>query len=233
MSNPERIQVEPRLRQAIDASVGWYEDLCALHAVPTTIERGVWRSIGRPPPLHSDLVVVEPEVGVSQVTGLVLDPGPCGCKDSFATVDLSPAGFTTLFSATWMHLAATATPRSATLNDWVPVVDAVQLSEWTTLHGTSEVLLPGLLRQGHFRILAKYADQRIVAGAVARLASGVVDVSNVFFTPDCVVDWASLVATIQTHFPGRPLVGYEREAALEAACDAGFVPVGDLRVWVR
>jgi hypothetical protein len=95
------------------------------------------------------------------------------------------------------------------------------------------VLLPPLLQRAHFRILAKYLDNRIVAGAVARLGSGTVDVSNVYAIPGHQLDWAELSTVINTYFPGRPLVGYERGDALNAALDGGFAPIGELRVWLR
>ena len=226
LTNSEPPRVDPRLRRAVDANVGWYEDLCAMHAVPTTLDPGLWRSIGRPPPLHSDIVVVEPEVSTEQVTELVGDRMPYGCKDSFATVDLSAVGFNILFSASWIHLEAGAAPESAQSKGWVTIVDASQLVAWNSLHGTTEVLLPALLQHGHFRVLALYADQRIVAGAVARLSSGVVDVSNVFAVPGHHLDWPSLATAIQAIFPSRPIVGYERGGSLDAARKAGFVGVG-------
>jgi hypothetical protein len=49
--------------------------------------------------------------------------------------------------------------------------------------GPTGVLLPGILKRAHFKILARYVDQQIVAGAVARLGNGVVEVSNVFAVP--------------------------------------------------
>jgi hypothetical protein len=233
LTTRERPRVDPRLRRAVDASVGWSEDLCALHAVPTTLDCGVWRCLGRPPPLHSDIVVVEPEVSTEQVTELVGDRVPYGFKDSFATVDLSAAGFMILFSASWIHLEARAAPESATSTGWDTIVDARQLSAWNSLHGTTAVLLPALLQRGHFRVLAQYAGQRLVAGAVARLAGSAVDVSNVFSVPGHHVDWPSLATAIQAIFPSRPIVGYERGAALDAAREPGFVGVGELRGWVR
>jgi hypothetical protein len=74
---------------------------------------------------------------------------------------------------------------------------------------------------------------RSAAGAVARLGSGVVDVSNVHAVAGYSVDWAELAGVIGARFPDRPLVGYEREDALDAALAGGFAAIGDLRVWLR
>jgi hypothetical protein len=225
--------MDPRLRSAVDASVGWYEDICALHGVGSIIADGLWSAFETPPPLHSDAVVVEPTVTADRVLGRLHGRGRCGVKDSFARMDLSAGGMALLFAANWIHRERGRRERRSVPPGWAAVTTADGLAEWTSQHDTSEVLLPPLLRRGHFRILAKQIDRRIVAGAVARLGSGVVDVSNVYAVPGHAVDWAELADVIGTWFPDRPLVGYERGDALDAAVGAGFVSVGELRVWVR
>jgi hypothetical protein len=218
-----------RLRSAVDASIGWYEDLFALHGVGSVLAGGLFSAAGPPPPLHSDAVVVEPEVTADRVVARLDGRPHGGVKDSFATMDLSGEGMDLLFSATWMYRAAV--PRPTAQTGWTTVTGAEELAEWTGLHDTTEVLLPPLLQRAHFRILAKRIDGRIVAGAVARLGSGIVDVSNVYAVPGQHLDWAELAEVIGGYFPDRALVGYERGDALAAAQDGGFLPVGDLRVW--
>ena len=225
--------MDPRLRGAVDASVGWYEDLCALHGVGSILVDGLWSALDRPPPLHSDAVVVEPEVTAGRVLARLDGRERCGVKDSFATMDLSGEGMELLFSATWIHHEAPSSRGRGAPAGWVTVTGADELAEWTGQHDTTGVLLPPLLRRAHFRILARYAGRRIVAGAVARLGGGVVDVSNVYAVAGHRVDWAELAEVAGAFFPGRPLVGYERGDALAAALDGGFAPLGELRVWVR
>jgi hypothetical protein len=225
--------MDPRLRSAVDASVGWYEDLCALHGVGSTLDDGLWSSLDPPPPLHSDAVVVEPEVTADRVLARLEGRDHCGVKDSFATMELAGDGMELLFSATWVHRAPAPDRRPAAPARWVTVTAADELSEWTGQHDTGDVLLPPLLRRAHFRILARYVDGRVVAGAVARLGSGAVDVSNVWAVPGYSVDWAELAEAVGVFFPGRQLVGYERGDALAAALEGGFTALGELRVWVR
>ncbi|MFF5084889.1 hypothetical protein ACFY36_48280 [Actinoplanes sp. NPDC000266] len=225
--------MDSRLRGAVDASVCWYEDLCALHGVGSMLDGGLWSALGPPPPLHSDAVVVEPEVGADQVLARLDGREHGGVKDSFATMDLTGAGMNLLFSATWIHREARTEWRRAAPAGWTAVTAAGELAEWTGRHDTREVLLPPLLRRAHFRVLGRRVDGHLVAGAVARLGSGAVDVSNVWAVPGHRVDWAELAEAVGVYFPGRPLVGYERGEALAAALDGGFEPVGDLRVWVR
>ena len=194
---------------------------------------GLWSALTTPPPLHSDAVVVEPEVTADQVLDRLDGRDRCGVKDSFATMDLSGEGMDLLFSATWIHREATPRRNRAAPAGWVAVTGADGLAEWTGQHDTGDVLLPPLLQRAHFRILARYVGDRIVTGAVARLGSGAVDVSNVYAVPGHGVDWAELAEVVGTFFPGRPLVGYEQGEALAAALDGGFAPLGELRVWVR
>lgn len=225
-------RVEPRLRHAIDASVGWYEDICALHGVDSRLEGGLWSSMGSPPPLHSDAVVVEPGVTGAAVLERLDGRLHAGVKDSFASIDELAGSMDLLFGATWIHRAPdeAAQPRATT---WSTVRTADELARLTALHDTTDVLLPPLLGRGHFRFLARHEAGEIVAGAVARLGSGVVDVSNVFAVPGHTVSWTELAQEIHAAFPGRPIVGFESGEALEEALGAGFAPVGELRVWVR
>ena len=228
--------LDPRLRAAIDASVGWYEDLCSLHGVASSISRGLWKAVSAPPPLHSDAVVVEPGVTVDQVTASLAGRRHAGVKDSFAALDLSGADLRPLFSATWIHRRPAPAPlRTANTgrSPWTLVRTSEQLAEWTALHDTTGVLLPALLQRGHFAVLARRVGGRVTAGDVARLGSGVVDVSNTYAVEGHRLDWDELAGAVAELFPARPLVGYQRGRQLEAALAAGFEPVGELRVWVR
>jgi hypothetical protein len=227
--------MDPRLRRAVDASVGWYEDIFALHGIASRLEGGIWSAVGPPPPLHSDAVVVEPSVTVDRVLAVLEDRQHAGFKDSFASFSAADTGMELLFAASWIH--ATARPSAKASADeasaWTAVSSAAELAEWTGHHDTSEVLLPPLLERAHFRILVKRAGSEMVSGAVARLGSGVVDISNAWAAPGQQLDWTELAGVVAAAFPGRDLVGYETGDDLEAAIAAGFEPVGDLRIWVR
>ena len=226
----EAAVVDPRLRACVDASVGWYEDLCALHGTATVLHDGLWSAVGPPPPLHSGVVVVEPGVTAGEVLDRMSSTAG-GVKDSFAEVDLGAHGWSLLFEASWLFRPP-ATERGAAPTGWTAVRSVEGLAAWTAGHDTAEVLLPGLLRLGHLVVLERQVDGVPVAGAVARLGSGTVDVSNVHATPGHQVDWSELAAVVGQLFPGRPLVGYERENDLAAALAGGFQTTGELRVWV-
>lgn len=224
--------MDARVRCAVDASIGWYEDVCATHGIGSLLVDGLWSSLEPAPPLHSDAVVVEPAVGADQVVERLREREHGGVKDSFATLNLSGHGYDGLFRATWLHRRATGST-GAQPAGWSVVSTVVELVEWNASHDTTGVLLPALLRRGHLKVLAKRAGGRLVAGAVARLGSGVVELSNVWASPRQELNWDELVVVVSRLFPGRPVTGYERGDALRRAVDAGFDPVGELRVWVR
>jgi hypothetical protein len=63
--------VDPRLRAAVDASLRWYDDVFALHRIPTRSEHGLWSALGPPPPWHSAAKTVEPGVDAGRVARAV------------------------------------------------------------------------------------------------------------------------------------------------------------------
>ena len=116
--------VDPRLRCAVDASVGWYDDLCALHGVGSVLVDGIWSALAPPPPLHSAAVTVEPDVTAERVLARLADGPRGGVKDSFSTVDLGAAGWELLLSASWLHRPP-AVPRAGR---WVDITGARELA---------------------------------------------------------------------------------------------------------
>lgn len=150
-------------------------------------------------------------------------------KDSFATLDLSHADLDILFSATWIHREPATAGRTA----WRVVRAAEGLAAWNAGWDTAEVLLPILIDRAHLRILERVDDGAVTGGAIARLGSGVVDVSNVHGLAGHDRAWAELATAIAAMYPVRPIVGYERGADLEAALTGGFDAVGERRVWAR
>lgn len=221
--------MDPRLRRAIDAGIGWYGDILAIHGIGSRLEDGLWSSLAPPPPLHSDAVTVEPSVRAEHVETRLGNRASAGVKDSFSMIDLSSAGFRVLFDATWIHRE----PASAGTTPWRSVRTADGLAAWNAGWDTAEVLLPALLQRGTIRVLERIEGGVVSGGAIARLGSGVVDVSNVHGMNGQTIDWAELATGIAARFPDRPIVGYEQGDDLEAALAGGFQSVGDLRVWVR
>ena len=224
--------VETRLRHAIDANVGWYEAIFAVHGIGSVLDEGLWSALGPPPPFHSHALLVEPSVTVQAVEARIGEVPNASFKDGFATLDASGLGMSPLFDATWIYHEPGAAP-AGDPSAWAEVRTPEGLAEWNAGWDTAEVLIPAVLDRAQFRVLARSVGGEAVAGAVVRLGTGVVDVSNVHGVNGYVVDWAELAAAIAARFPNRPMVGYEQGADLEGALAGGWDAVGPLRVWVR
>ena len=221
---------DPALRAAVDASLSWYDALCAVHGVPCGIEDDVWCAYSPPPPLHSTAKTVEP--GARPDRALAAISGVGSIADSFGAFDLTREGYRLLFEAQWIHLFAPSMGTRRLPDGWTSLATASELRAWTSRHDTQDVLLPALLQRSAFRVIGKKHDDGYRAGAVLHLGTGVVDISNVWST-SMRVDWTDLVGAATALFPGRALVGYSHGTTLQDASAAGFVPLGPHRVWIR
>ncbi|MFC9295413.1 hypothetical protein ACFTWH_28365 [Streptomyces sp. NPDC057011] len=239
----------------------WCDAVCRGHGPGGAFSPGAWTSAHRTPPLYPDAVTLTPEASAEALlagidTG---SPGGCSVKDSFAVLDLVPAGFEVLFEARWIHHPAPAAAPSRL--EWSEVATAGELEAWEAAWDGEEstglfhpALLGGDSRgntggntggntdgdtgAGSGRdivFLAGRAGDRIVAGAVANRTGSVVGVSNLFAHDDADADaaWAGALSGIAARWPGLPVVGYEHGDDLDAALRNGFTDLGPLRVWLR
>ena len=167
-----------------------------------------------------------------------------GVKDSFAALDLAPLAFHVLFEAHWLWRAASRPPPAplATGLSWTIVQQPADLIRWEAAWNgvpaddpsalPPRIFLPALLSDPDICFIAGYADQHIVAGAIANRTGDVVGISNVFAPEaDAARCLAGCLATIIAAYPELPLVGYERGNDLMIAQALGFEVVGSLRVW--
>ncbi len=226
------MRVEPRLRRAIDGNVGWYDAIFALHGIGALLADGLWSGLGAPPPFHSHAVVVEPWVTLDTVEARIGDIPNASFKDAFSSLDATRLGMSLLFDATWIHHEPVA-PAAGADAAWSDVRRPDELAAWNAGWDTGDVLAPAVLDRAAVRVMARTVDGAITAGAVARLGTGAVDVSNVHGVGGHAVDWAELTAAIAARFPDRPMVGYERGEDLEGAIRGGWEALAPLRVWVR
>ena len=214
--------MDRRLETCIAASLAWYADVFALHAIPTATEHGLWRALGPPPPLHSAAKTLEPGVREADVLAAVAPYDVCSVADSYGDLDLAAAGFAVLIDATWLlHEPLEPAPMPA---GWERVADERALEGWVERHGTAGVFPPALLAHPAFTVLAR-GD----AGAVVHASEGAVTVAHVFGDVP-VTEWLGLAAALH---PGRPVADYATGTALEEALDAGFTGVGPQLVWAR
>jgi hypothetical protein len=94
---------------------------------------------------------------------------------------------------------------------------------------------PGVL------FLSQRSTNGVVGGLVANRTKGfeergiedVVGISNRFGSANTETSLLAGLATVESHFPDLPLVGYESDRDLGLVERLGFDKLGRLRVWIR
>jgi hypothetical protein len=230
----------------------WYEAMFAAHGLASATDDRVWRSHEIPPPFHSNLVVLSPTTTQADIEGYAAEierrPRPAGwsLKDSYACLDLASIGFFVLFQADWIWRDSLLTnaPRLNSHFSWTKLATPSSLAEWEKAwsgdtRNETEVLQTrqfpdSLLGSSDHAFFAGRLQGKVVAGGIANRSPGVVGLSNIFSPREFLEDtWSALTTSISAAFPGTPIVGYERGTDLEIAGNAGFAPIGKLRVWCR
>jgi hypothetical protein len=228
------------VRAAARNNAEWCEIMCRLHRIGSWFRGNVWAAERRPPPHYPDAVTLESTASRESVLAEIdtVTPG-CSVKDSFACLDLSPAGFRVLLDAQWLYRPARPPPQTKALGPrWMRIRHAEALSDWEQAWSGGDEpigLFPAaLLREQAVAILGAYSGDRVVGGAIANRSASVVGVSNLFaMDGDLDNTWRACLVALIEHFPDLPLVAYEHGAALAAALRNGFEATGALRVWVK
>ncbi|MFE2306778.1 hypothetical protein [Streptomyces sp. NPDC059411] len=220
----------------------WCDAVCRAHGLEGSLGEDVWTSARRTPPYYPDAVTLTRGTdGAALIDAIDTDSPGASVKDSFAALDLAPAGFEVLFDAQWIHRPATApAPDAAPAPslDWSRVGSADELEAWEAAwdgEGSTGLFRPALLTADIAFFAGRDPDGRILAGAVANRTGEVVGISNVFTadgTPDDAA-WSGGLASIAGLWPGHEVVGYESGDDLDPARRHGFTTIGPLRVWLH
>ncbi|WP_246042443.1 hypothetical protein [Streptomyces globosus] len=222
----------------LEAAVRNNAEWCAAVCPGGTFTADAWTSPHRTPPYYPDAVTLTRGASAAALTAAVDSAAPgCSVKDSFAALDLAPAGFEVLFEAQWIHRPAGPPAHPGSLH-WSRVGTPAGLARWEAAWGGGQsagLFRPGLLTAGIAFLAGRTGDGRIAAGAAANTAAGVVGISNVFTAGDVPADeaWSGALDRISALWPGLPVVGYEAGEDLETAARHGFAPLGGLRVWLH
>ncbi|WP_327279432.1 MULTISPECIES: hypothetical protein [unclassified Streptomyces] len=227
--------IEELLHAAVRNNAAW----CAAVSGGGVFAPAVWTSARRTPPYYPDGVTLTRNASADALlAGMDTDSPGCSVKDSFASLDLAPAGFEVLFGAEWVHRPADAPAPAASALAWTRVDGAGELDAWEAAWDGEEstgLFHGGLLTPEIAFLAGRDADGRIVAGAAANRTGGVVGLSNVFAadgTPDDEA-WTGALTLVTALWPGLPVVGYEAGDDLDTAVRHGFTPLGPLRVWLH
>ncbi|MFI6147794.1 hypothetical protein [Streptomyces sp. NPDC051109] len=201
------LDTEELLRAAVRNNAEW----CAAVSGGGTFAAEAWTSARRTPPYYPDGVTLAREASADALLAGMDTASPgCSVKDSFAALDLAPAGFEVLFDAEWIHRpwrapdpaapdpaapdpaapdpaapdpAAPSRAAPSTALAWARVSDVGELAAWEAAWGGGEgsgLFHPGLLTPEVAFLAGRAADGRIAAGAAANRTGAVVGLSNVF-----------------------------------------------------
>ena len=227
------------LGAAVANNASWCDAVCRSHGYPGAFSSRLWSSTRHRLRFYPNAITLRPEVTAPEVLAAAAPSQPFAVKDSFARLDLAPAGFRLLAEASWIVGDGGPDGPPDDGLSWDKVTSAGELSDWETAWagGGSDdgpVFRPGLLSDPRCAILACRQGDAIIAGAVVYAAGRAAGISNLFSTglpPDRL--WASIQPAVARLHPHLPVVGYEEGASLEAARQAGFRIQGTLRIWAR
>lgn len=224
--------MEAEHEAGVRARLAWYEDVFAVHEIPTRSDDDMWWALTEPPPWHSAAKTLRSDVAAERVLCAMERFRHCSVADSYGTLDLAPAGFQRLFAATWLHREAQS-PAAGLPDGWRVVTEPDALVKWNEMHDYSGVLLPEFLEHPHFKVLAQRSSKDLVGGAVLHEAGAAVELSNAWAAGGAPEDVGAMVACAAVLHPGRPLVGDAHGDELGRWLAAGFRETGTHVVWLR
>jgi hypothetical protein len=219
----------PSATDAAHNNAAWCDAICRAHGATGVFTPAAWSTPSRSPRAYPDAVTLAADRDEDALLRRVDTSAGCSIKDSFATLDLAPAGFRVLFDATWIGCAAPAGAAHA----WQPVTDPEALREWEVAWAAPDaptgLFPPALLSEPGVVVLGDRAG-----GAVLNHAAGWVGVSNLFARAgDADAAWRAVLAAARERISGVPIVGYETGDDLAIALRNGFNALGPLRVWKK
>jgi hypothetical protein len=226
----------PLVYTAARNNAEWCDAFCRTHGIAGRFRSDFWSSPVRTPPLYPDAVTLRPEVSAERLLAGIDTSEGCSVKDSFADLDLASAGFRPMFQAEWLHREPPDS-RAAHGRGWSRVTTERQLGEWESTWAASPAAAgffrPALLAIETIAVLARYAGERIIAGAIANRSEAVIGLSNVFATGgDSASAWSGGAEAAEALWGAMPVVGYDSDASLDSARRAGFETIGELVVWI-
>ena len=228
------------LGAAVASNASWCDAVCRSHGYPGTFSSRLWTSTWHRLLFYPNAITLHPGVTGPELLAVAAPSRPFAVKDSFARLDLAPAGFRLQAEASWIARdGGPGTPPDDGLN-WEKVTSPGELGDWERAwadagrgSGDGPVFRSGLLSDPRCAVLACRREDAIIAGAVVYTAGGAAGISNLFSTrlpPDQL--WGGIKSVVARLRPHLPVVGYEAGASLEAARQAGFRTLGTLRIWV-
>jgi hypothetical protein len=191
------------------------------------------------PQYYPNVVTVDGGAEPAKQAGLIAelardDDLDLSVKDSFSCLNLSVAGFQTLFDVRWLYRRQSRPPVAASAAlDWRQIDSERGLAAWERAwRGTDpdplRIFRAELLEDQRVCVLAGFDGMEMIrAGGIAYNAAGTTGVTNIFGSR------RQFLNALITLFAPAEIVCYERERDLMLEADLGFAALGGLRVWAR
>jgi hypothetical protein len=217
----------------------WCDIFCRSRGVPGIFHADAWASPMRTPTRYPDGIALDRSLTGERILSYVDSSSGCSIKDSFAAMDLVPAGFRVLFEAEWIVRAPDPLPKARQQGlRWELVREPNMLrrweAEWARGEAPTGFFSPALLGHPHVVIVAGCAGDQVMAGAILNRSATAVGLSNVFSNAaDLSQAYEGCLRVAMNQFPGLPAVGYEAGGSLIAARAQGFRSIGKLVVWLK
>jgi len=223
------------LTQAVLNNATLCDEIAKSHGISTEWHESVWLSEHPMPRFYPNIVTLESSSLIDRhidSVGLLLPVG-WGIKDSFGQLDLVSKGFTMAFDAHW-YCCEPNHGMFDNQQEKFPVHAAKthsELNRWVTAWGEGEgIFNSALLENDSIELLYVERDGQIVSGLVTNVSGDAVGISNAF---GCSNEILCCVAAVIEQYPNNGIVGYGDKAEIEALSAAGFLAIGDLRIWLR
>ncbi|POF32875.1 hypothetical protein [Roseibium marinum] len=218
----------------------WCDAVLKSAGAATRFQSGFWQAEGAVLPLYPNIVTLAPKQSGDFYAALEALPLNAAVKDSYDCLDLEPAGFRKLQTATWLFRPERPVRKPPVSPNWHKVTQPEGLKKWKASWNGDEALYgvfsQALLENKTVDFAAIMKDGAIRAGAVCNSGprlngKDLLGLTNIF----CRKNWRySALHDLLEPFPHRPVCTYESNTdLLQVYRQLGFLECGSLGVWVK
>lgn len=216
-----------------------YRAMFDAHDLAWQRDAALFRAMAPPLRCYSAALVLQPgdpaKVVPAIAAALAPFAGGAAVKDGFATLDLHPLGLEVGFGAQWIWADQPASGKAG----WQVIDSCDDLERWEQgwkaggSPTATRMFPPECLTSGNLVFCGRRSEAGagFDRGGIINLSGDIVGLSNVFRPDDSTDLFVAALACAAMVGAGRPVVGFEHGAALDAAMAAGFEPAGPLTVW--
>src|SRR5262249_40110433 len=167
----------------------WCAAVWRAHGLPVEQAHGMWFCPYPTPQYYPNVVTVDAGAEPTKQVGFIAELARdlhLSVKDSFSCLNLSVAGFQTLFDAHWLYRGQSRPPVAASTLDWRRIANEQGLALWERAwRGTDpdhrRIFRAELLEDQRVCVLSGFDEMGMIrAGGIAYNAAGATGVTNIF-----------------------------------------------------